>query len=426
MIPHPCNSPASEFSRLRASAGISIDELADKTGFSRRTIYRWECGEGEPRKAVVELLIGMAKRGRVDPVPDRKTFRFIDLFAGIGGLRRAFEPLGGRCVFTSEWDRFSQQTYRANYDCDHEIAGDITKIDAADIPSHDLLLAGFPCQPFSIAGVSKKNALGRAHGFRDEAQGTLFFDVARIIDHHRPHAFLLENVKNLVSHDRGRTFDVIRRTLEDELKYKIDVKVIDSRSWVPQHRERIFIVGFSEPNDFSFKDFHIPDVANGPRLGSILHPEDGSEAPDKRFTLGNIGRVNEKYILTDHLWNYLQGYAAKHRAAGNGFGFGLVGPNDVTRTLSARYYKDGSEILVRRSEGNPRRLTPRECARLMGFDRPDGSDFEIPVSDTQAYRQFGNAVVVPAVEAVARHMLPWLGLDELPEDLQQRVLPIAV
>lgn len=230
--------------------------------------------------------------------------------------------------------------------------------------------------------------------------------MARIIAHHRPRAFLLENVKNLVNHDKGRTFEVIRKVLTEELGYHIHWKVIDARSWVPQHRERIFIAGFREPTGFSFDGMTLPDPLHGPRLGSILHPEDGSEAPEKPFTEGNIGRVSGKYALSDHLWQYLQDYAAKHRARGNGFGFGLAGPDSVTRTLSARYYKDGSEILVERSDGNPRRLTPRECARLMGFDAPDGQDFVIPVSDTQAYRQFGNAVVVPVVQAVARHMAP--------------------
>jgi DNA (cytosine-5)-methyltransferase 1 len=426
MIPAATAAAPSDFSRLRTSVGMSIDSLAAATGFSRRTIYRWERGEAEPRKAAVALLNSLASRPAPKQDDGREAFRFIDLFAGIGGLRRGFEPLGGKCVFTSEWDKYSQLTYKANYPCDHEVAGDITKIDAADIPRHDLLLAGFPCQPFSIAGVSKKNALGREHGFRCEAQGTLFFDVARIIEHHKPRAFLLENVKNLVNHDKGRTFEVIKRTLAEELGYHIYPLVIDARSWVPQHRERIFIVGFREANDFTFDDFMMPDPMNGPRLGSILHPEDGTEAPEKPFTTGNIGRVSEKYVLTDHLWKYLQDYAAKHKAAGNGFGFGLVGPSDVTRTLSARYYKDGSEILVKRDSGNPRRLTPRECARLMGFDKPTESNFVIPVSDTQAYRQFGNAVVVPVVEAVARHMAPWLGLSELPEELQQRRLPIAV
>lgn len=399
----------SEFSRLRTSVGISIESFADTSGFSRRTVYRWERGEASPRLAAVRLLKSMARDNQQAARSAGEAFRFIDLFAGIGGFRRGFEPLGGKCVFTSEWDKYSKLTYLANYQCDHEVAGDITKVALTDIPAHDLLLAGFPCQPFSIAGVSKKNALNRPHGFLDEAQGTLFFNVAQIIAHHRPKAFLLENVKNLVNHDKGRTFEVIHRTLTKELGYQVHWKVINAKSFVPQHRERIFIAGFRDPNEFTFADLDIPDPLNGPRLGTILHPENGTEEPESPYTRGNIATVSSKYTLTDHLWRYLRDYADKHRAAGNGFGFGLVGPDDVTRTLSARYYKDGSEILVQQEEGrNPRRLTPRECARLMGFDEAGGKEFIIPVSDTQAYRQFGNAVVVPVVRAVADHMLPWL------------------
>lgn len=340
--------------------------------------------------------------------PDVPAFRFIDLFAGIGGMRRPFENLGGQCVFTSEWNAYAQKTYLANYSCDHGIAGDITRIDAAEIPQHDVLLAGFPCQPFSIAGVSKKNALNRPHGFRDETQGTLFFDLARIIEFHRPRAFLLENVKNLVNHDKGKTFKVICKVLIEELGYHIQYRVINAKSWVPQHRERILIVGFREGNDFSFDHVNVPDALTGPRLGSILHPEDGTEGAEPPFTKGKMGVVADKYTLTDHLWNYLQGYAEKHRLKGNGFGFGLNGPEDISRTLSARYFKDGSEILIRQAGRNPRRLTPRECARLMGFDKPGESAFVIPVSDTQAYKQFGNAVVVPVIEAVAKALLPYL------------------
>jgi DNA (cytosine-5)-methyltransferase 1 len=334
-------------------------------------------------------------------------FTFIDLFAGIGGLRYGFESIGGRCVFTCERDKYSQQTYRANFGDEHEIAADINDVVIEDIPSHDVLLAGFPCQPFSIAGVSKKNALNRPHGFACDAQGTLFFRLAEVIRHHRPKAFLLENVKNLLNHDKGNTFRVIRNVLEKELGYHIDWKVIDGKSWVPQHRERIFIVGFREPCGFSFDNMDIPNPLTGPKLATILHPEDGSEAPEPPYTDGNIGNVSDKYTLSEKLWQYLQDYAAKHKAKGNGFGFGLFGPEDVARTLSARYHKDGSEILIRREDGRPRRLTPRECARLMGFET-DEREFRIPVSDTQAYRQFGNAVVVQAVEAVARHMLPQL------------------
>ena len=416
----------SEFSRLRERAGLSIEELAPRVGFSVSTLYRWERGDAAPRQAAVFMLQELVRNHHPEADKKKAAFRFVDLFAGIGGLRRGFEPLGGQCVFTSEWDRYAQATYKANFACDHDVAGDITKIEAADIPEHDVLLAGFPCQPFSIAGVSKKNALKRPHGFDCETQGTLFFEVERIIAAHRPKAFLLENVKNLVNHDRGRTFDVIFRTLTQKLGYKVKWKVVDAKSFVPQHRERIFIVGFREDNDFTFDDLDLPDPLNGPRLKSILHPEDGSEAADRPFT-GADGRVNEKYVLTDHLWRYLQNYADKHRAKGNGFGFGLVGPDDVTRTLSARYYKDGSEILVDRGNGrNPRRLTPRECARLMGFEKPGESRMVIPVSDTQAYKQFGNAVVVPVVEAVARHMAPWIGAGEMVgnQHLQKR-LPLV-
>ena len=331
------------------------------------------------------------------------SFTFIDLFAGIGGMRMGFEAAGGRCVFTSEWNPYAQKTYAANFGGGEAIAGDIRELDADDIPDYDVLVAGFPCQPFSIAGVSKKNALGRPHGFACATQGTLFFDVARILAAKRPRAFLLENVKNLVNHDRGRTFQVIRQTLEEELGYQTSWRVIDAAHFVPQHRERILIAGFREGCGFALDQLDLP--VTRPRLRSILHREDGSETPEFPYTVEALGRVNPKYVLSAHLWQYLQDYAAKHRAAGNGFGFGLVDGDGVARTLSARYYKDGSEILISRGPGAiPRRLTPRECARLMGF--PD--TFRIPVSDTQAYKQFGNSVAVPVVAAVARAMEPWV------------------
>ena len=387
---------------LRESVGITQAELAHRTGYSAKTIYRWETGVGVPRLAVMEALRALAPNAQA---PDQRAFRFIDLFAGIGGLRRAFESIGGKCVFTSEWDKYALQTYRANFACDHPIAGDIVAVPSTNIPAHDVLLAGFPCQPFSIAGVSKKNALGRAHGFACDTQGTLFFEVARILEHHRPPAFLLENVKNLASHDGGRTFRTIRYVLEKELGYSIHWRVIDARAFVPQHRERIFIVGFREASGFTWEGLDIPSAERGPRLRGVLHPEDGTEAPEPPYT-DAFGRVSAKYSLSDHLWSYLQRYAEKHRKKGNGFGYGLFGPDDVARTLSARYYKDGSEILIK-TGGNPRRLTPRECSRLMGYDQP-GSTFKIPVSDTQAYKQFGNSVVVPVVSAVAKAMQPFL------------------
>lgn len=397
------------FSSLREKTGLSIEQLSSRLGYSVRTLYRWDNGASKPREAAIRVLQQIAESRTSEDKQPR--FSFIDLFAGIGGLRKAFDALDGECIFTSEWNSYAQQTYKANFKCDHAIAGDITKIAASDIPRHDVLLAGFPCQPFSIAGVSKKNSLNRPHGFRCEAQGTLFFDVARIIEHHRPAVFLLENVKNLVNHDRGQTFKVIHRTLKEELGYNIQCRVIDARSWVPQHRERIFIAGFRDITGFRFDGLTIPDPLNGPRLSSILHPEDGSESVDElneKYISRKTGNVLEKYTLSQHLWDYLQAYAEKHRLAGNGFGCSVVGPDDIARTLSARYHKDGSEILIRQKRGIPRRLTPRECSRLMGFDRPGESKFVIPVSDTQAYRQFGNAVVVPVVEAVARHIAVWI------------------
>jgi DNA (cytosine-5)-methyltransferase 1 len=330
-------------------------------------------------------------------------FKFIDLFAGIGGIRLAFESIGGECVFTSEWDSYAQRTYMANFGGQHPISGDITQINADDIPDHDVLLGGFPCQPFSIAGVSKKNALGRAHGFEDETQGTLFFDVARIIDAKRPKAFMLENVKNLQSHDKGRTFDVIVRTLREVLDYQVFFKVIDGAHFVRQHRERIIIVGFRDAVEFNWDMLNLPPKGTH-KLGEIIHKKSHEPILDSdgsNFYDHAKRKVPDKYTLTDNLWTYLQNYKKKHAAAGNGFGFGLVTPDSVTRTLSARYYKDGSEILFSQgAKKNPRRLTPRECARLMGF--PDS--FKIPVSDTRAYKQFGNSVVVPVMQAVANAM----------------------
>lgn len=396
----------------------------------RETINRWAKGKASPKLSHVEyntLQSLLPKRKAHEPV-----FSFIDLFAGIGGIRKGFESIGGECVFTSEWDKNAVRTYKANHYCDpvrHRFNQDIRDITLSnnteisedeayrhidrEIPDHDVLLAGFPCQPFSLAGVSKKNSLGRKHGFECDTQGTLFFDVARILAAKRPAAFLLENVKNLKSHDKGKTFRIICETL-DELGYDVadvdapkgkDPKVIDAALFLPQHRERIVLVGFRRDlnvhQGFTLKEINklIPTVR--PSFGDLL---DSS--------------VDEKYILTPKLWEYLYNYAEKHRKKGNGFGFGLTGPKSIARTLSARYHKDGSEILVDRGfvesenfygisnqKNRPRRLTPRECARLMGFDKPGESNFVIPVSDTQAYRQFGNSVAVPVFEAVAKLML---------------------
>lgn len=388
-----------DFAALRVRAGLSLEDAAAHTGYSVRQLQRWEAGAGKPREGAVRVLTSMTASA---PQQSDTRFNFIDLFAGIGGIRKGFDAIGGHCVFTSEWNKFAQETYTANFRDNHPPHGDITKIRTDEIPNHDVLLAGFPCQPFSIAGVSKKNSLGREHGFLDKTQGTLFFDVARIIRAKRPAAFLLENVKNLTSHDKGRTFEVILKTLTEELGYTIWHKVIDAQHFVPQHRERIVIVGFRENVPFTWDDLTLPPKGSV-RLGSILHPENGSEKAEAPYTLGPEAKVNGKYTLTDKLWQYLQGYADKHKAAGNGFGFGLVTRDDVARTLSARYFKDGSEILVSQGRrSNPRRLTPRECARLMGY----GDDFRIPVSDTQAYKQFGNSVAVPVFAAVAKIMQP--------------------
>lgn len=378
-------------------------QLAEILEVDVRTVRRWEVRETDPPPYLSDAI-----RQRILPLDDASNddseFRFIDLFAGIGGIRIGFEAHGGKCVFTSEWNKFAQKTYLANFpqSSEHTFIGDITEIYEKDVPDHEVLLAGFPCQPFSIAGVSKKNALGRPHGFECTTQGTLFFDVARIIAEKQPKAFLLENVKNLISHDKGNTFKVILETLRKELGYEVHYKVIDGQHFVPQHRERILIVGFKGKTEFSWDDLQLPEKGSL-KLSSILHTQDGSEVTEEPYTIGENAKVNIKYTLTPKLWAYLQAYAEKHRKAGNGFGFGLVDGTGVARTLSARYYKDGSEILISQGKRKrPRRLTPRECAKLMGFPE----SFIIPVSDTQAYRQFGNSVIMPVMREVASIMVP--------------------
>jgi len=406
-----------DFGLLREKAGLSVADVATILSKSDRTIRRYESTGKTATPAPILALekirqLAIERCGEVST--DAPAFRFIDLFAGIGGLRIPFDKdgLGGKCVFTAEWDRFSRETYAANFpdDEDHIFAGDIRPYAEmpSQIPDHDVLLAGFPCQPFSIAGVSKKNSLGRPHGFMCDTQGTLFYDLAEVLKYHRPAAFLLENVKNLQRHDGGKTFATIMHVLREELGYHVQHRVVNSAPWVPQKRERIFIVGFREPTKFDFNELDIPEDQH-PVLGDILD-----------------SNIPEKYTLTPKLWSYLQGYKEKHSKAGNGFGYSLFGPDDVTRTLSARYYKDGSEILVEQDGDRPRRLTPRECARLMGFDQPGGYSWNIPVSDTQAYRQFGNAVVVPVVEAVAQLMKPHI-FDAVSRNGQvpkQRELPL--
>ena len=326
------------------------------------------------------------------PAPKNPKFTFIDLFAGMGGFRLAMQAQGGKCVFSSEWNAYSQKTYFANFG--EMPFGDITKeVTKSFIPDKfDVLCAGFPCQPFSIAGVSKKKSLGRETGFKDKTQGTLFFDVADIISRHRPKAFFLENVKNLKSHDKGNTFRVIEETLK-ELRYSVHVLVMDGQTYVPQHRERIMIVGFDE------------DLFNGKEV--FTFPEQHEATSSVKEILDP--NIDPKYTLSDKLWLYLQNYAEKHRAKGNGFGYGLVDLNGITRTLSARYYKDGSEILIPQGKGkNPRRLSPRECARLMGY--PDAYRID-RVSDVQAYRQCGNSVIVPLITAVSEQIIKTLHIS---------------
>ncbi len=359
---------------------------------------------------------------------EKPAFTFIDLFAGVGGMRIGFEAIGGQCIYTCEKDHHARATYAANFDDvpPHRWGHDIEDaVRNDDVPEHNVLLAGFPCQPFSVAGVSKRNALGRPHGFACPTQGTMFGYIADILDRHEPEVFLLENVKNLKSHDGGRTFETIRQTLI-ELGYNIDHTVIDAKAFVPQHRERTFIAGFnrSAGDDFSFADLALPSIDDGPRLSSILHTSEQEVESDEPYTVGSPPCVNPKYTLSPRLWAYLRAYAERHRRAGNGFGFGLVGPDDVSRTISARYYKDGAEILVRQGRGRcPRRLTPREAARLMGFEVPGGRRWNLPSSDVQAYRQMGNAVVPQVVEAIARHMEPCIAAS-LQRDAEPHI-PLA-
>ncbi len=412
----------------------TVPHIAEITGLSVDRIKRFKRFKNTDQQEL-DLLFPFKAYQRLEellPEPDtNEDFTFIDLFAGIGGIRKGFSDSGGRCLLTCEWDDYAVRTYKANWGkCDgHKFVRDIKTLTQPEgiaeskrkkhiqssIPDHDVLLAGFPCQPFSLAGVSKKNSLGRSHGFDCEDQGQLFFDILRILEAKSPKFIVLENVKNLKSHDKGNTFKVIKSkltetgywiaNLEDD---KPDPKIIDGAKFLPQHRERIVLIGFRNDiadqlraeKHFNMKDIvqYFPEVK--PTLKDILEPN---------------SKVDKKYTLSQKLWEFLFNYAAKHRAKGNGFGYGMVKRSSVqdTRTLSARYHKDGSEILIhqeglKRAEGRPRRLTPQECARLMGFYAKGEKKMLIPVSDTRAYRQFGNSVIVPVFSSVAKMLNPYI------------------
>lgn len=452
--------------RLFGQLLIAIDPRA-KTARERRAVLVSALGAAAPSPARMSALLSArkdapapdapllealdAKAREVRPgVSSAPSFSFIDLFAGIGGIRRAFEGIGGACVFTSEWNDEAVRTYVANHPWTHPIAGDIVGCvgdinDSAyddprfadltrnSIPEHSVLLGGFPCQPFSLAGVSKKNAMGRAHGFDDKTQGTLFFAIKRILAVRQPACFMLENVKNIRSHDSGRTFSEIMRSLREDCGYEAEAFLVDAAHWLPTHRERTYFVGVRR--DLAEAD---PELAEAWRaaLATLSAKQAEGRAPDRLNPLRTIlhsesddrssvmadaaagycsasGAVSGRYTLTEGVWRALNRHRSKHEAKGSGFGFGLFDGTTASRTLSARYGKDGAEILIRRSEepdGTPRRLTPRECARLMGFDEPGNSSFVIPVSDCQAYRQFGNSVAIKAVEFVAEAMRPVIGL----------------
>lgn len=376
------SSFAIDIKNRREKLGLTVKEMADSIGLSKdgdRVLRLWESGNGRPDKAAVGRIMSFAdERPYAKEVIDPK-FKFIDLFAGIGGIRIPFQEQGGQCVFTSEWDRFAQKTYQMNFG--GKIYGDITEVNVdKDIPDFDILLGGFPCQPFSQAGLHK--------GFAD-TRGTLFFNIEGIIAEKRPKAFLLENVKQLKGHDHGRTYKVIEEHLRD-LNYTVSSAVLRAGDFgVPQNRERIYIVGFDREK-FNLQEgyeFEFPEPPKTPtRLGDILEKN-----------------VDPKYTISEKLYEGHKKRKEKHKRKGNGFGFSLFNENsEYTNTLSARYYKDGSEILIDQGEDKrPRKLTPRECARLQGFPE----NYIIPVSDTRAYKQFGNSVAVPVIREIARNML---------------------
>lgn len=383
IVSHLLQNPTGNIPLLNKKTQIKLLHILSQNTSKEHGIYACEDSDELPNIELPDLFNNFPY-----PPPKSWNFTFIDLFAGIGGFRQAFQAVGGKCVFSSEWNKYAQKTYAANYG--EMPYGDIRSIPKEQIPKHDVLCAGFPCQPFSLAGVSKKNSLGRKHGFEDETQGTLFFEIKEILRIKRPKAFMLENVKNLLSHDKGRTFEVIRKSLVDELGYVIGYKVVNGEAWVPQHRERIYILGFDPRQiDISVNDIIIPEKPEQdykyPKLSSIIKP--------------NV----EGHTLGPGTWATLERHKAHHEKAGNGFGYGLLTwplhDNAVTRTISARYHKDGAEILVEQEGKRPRKLTVEEAMQLQGYDP---SKFIFPVSATQAYTQIGNSVVVPAIEASAR------------------------
>lgn len=372
------NDTATLIKEKRERLHMTQKELADAIGLPKygdRTIRRWESGETKPTGAELKAVLDFPEK---PPFPNNENgrYRMIDLFGGIGGTRIGWYQTGAvNIVFSSEWDKFAQKTYYANYG--DMPAGDITQISEKDIPDHDILVGGFPCVAFSQAGLKR--------GFED-TRGTLFFDIARIIREKRPSAFMLENVKNLLGHDKGKTFSVIRQTLED-LDYAVFYKVFAAKDFgVPQNRERIYIVGFDKRKVHNWENFEYPvPPMKKTRVGDILEK-----------------KVDDKYTLSDTLWNGHQRRKVDNAAAGKGFGYGLFNEDSpYTNTISARYYKDGSEILIEQKGKNPRKITPREAARLQGFPE----EFIIPVSDTQAYKQFGNSVAVPVIHSIAENIV---------------------
>ena len=371
---------AEDIKEKRLGLGLSQKDFSDALGlgkFGDRTLRRWENGESSPSPLVYRAIMSFAADTPYAKEVHVAEFTFIDLFAGIGGIRIPFQELGGKCVFASEWDKFAQKTYHVNFgDMPN---GDITKITNDEIPDFDILLGGFPCQPFSQAGLKK--------GFSD-TRGTLFFEIERIIKDKRPKAFLLENVKQLRGHDKGRTLKIILEHL-DALDYQVTYDVLRAADFgIPQNRERIYIVGFDR-RYYGLDDKYIfpfpKPTHQKTRLGDIL--EDN---------------VDEKYTISQKLYEGHIRRKAEHQKKGNGFGSSLFNADsEYTNTISARYYKDGSEILIDQGPDiPPRKLTPRECARLQGFPE----SFIIPVSDTQAYKQFGNSVAVPVIRAIAKRV----------------------